>query len=108
VLCDPELPDHVSIDEHNNLYISLDVDIRELFMKQVIPVSINDETKTHGFVYYLHARDVSLQSSDSHTRQCVLLHGSGGIAMCNTQTGDIYKVGSRANVYANVRLILTL
>ena len=45
VVCQPELPDNVSMDEHNNLYISLDVSISELFSKQVIPVIINDELK---------------------------------------------------------------
>jgi hypothetical protein len=106
VLCDPELPENVDIDDDNNLFISLAVDIRELFSNQVIPVYINDEIKAHGFVYYLHAGDVRL----SDTRQCVLLRGvgglecGGGIAMCNTKTSDIYNVGTRANVYANIRL----
>ena len=113
VLCEPELPDNISIDEDNNIYISLDVNIQELFVKQVLSVVINDE---HGFVYYLHACDVTLQSSSSSSsnpgRQRVLLHGvsgvagAGGIAKWNNHQGggDIYKVGQRANVYANIRL----
>jgi hypothetical protein len=104
VLCDPEIPDNVSIDDDNNIYISLDVDVCELFTKQVIPVTINDEIESHGFIYYLHACDVKLQSSNV-TRQRVLLHGTG-IAKWMSG-GDIYKIGSRANVYANVRLFLT-
>jgi hypothetical protein len=104
VLCDPELPDNVDIDDDNNLFISLNVDICELFVKQIVPVYINDEVKSHGLVYYLHACDVNLGSS---TRQCVLLHGIGGIARCNTvSSSNIYNVGIRANVYANVRLTL--
>jgi len=80
VLCEPELPDHVTIDEHNNIYISLDVNIYDLFRDQVVPVYITDEIKTHGFVYYLHAGDVTCQSGG---RQCVLLRGGGGgIALC--------------------------
>lgn len=108
VLCDPELPENVDIDDDNNIFISLTVDIRELFSNQVIPVYINDEIKAHGIVYYLHAGDVRL----SNTRQCVLLRGvgglecGGGIAMCNTKTSDIYNVGTRASVYANIRLML--
>lgn len=106
VVCQPELPDNVSIDENNNMYISLDVGICELFTKQVIPVIINDELKAHGFVYELHARDVCLQSTDA-VKQCVLLRGSSkGIAAYNTATSDIYKVGTRANVYANIHLTL--
>jgi hypothetical protein len=119
VLCDPELPDNVSLDDNNNLFISLDVNILELFRDQVVPVYINDEIKDRGFIYYLHACDVTLRSD---TRQCVLLRGLGGsssgggvggIAMMNTNTNtntntksnDIYKVGARASVYANVRLV---
>jgi len=122
VLCEPELPDHVTIDEHNNIYISLDVNIYDLFRDQVVPVYITDEIKTHGFVYYLHARDVTCQSGG---RQCVLLRGGGGggggrgggIALCSQKTAaatttgggacanDMYKVTDRANVYAIVKLI---
>ena len=118
VLCEPELPDHVTIDEHNNIYISLDVNIHDLFRDQVVPVYITDEIKTHGFVYYLHAGDVTCQSG---ARQCVLLRGGsgggGGIALCrhNQKTAaatttahgvnDMYKVTDRANVYAVVKLI---
>ena len=120
VLCDPELPDNVSLDDNNNLFISLDVNILELFRDQVVPVYINNEIKDRGFIYYLHACDVTLRSD---TRQCALLRGLGGvggagvgggvggIAMMNTNTNtntksnDIYKVVSRASVYANVRLV---
>jgi hypothetical protein len=106
VVCQPELPENVSIDENNNMYISLDVGICELFTKQVIHVIINEELKSHGFVYELHARDVCLQSTDA-VKQCVLLRGSSkGIAAYNTATSDIYKVGIRANVYANIHLTL--
>lgn len=122
VLCEPELPDHVTIDEHNNIFVSLDVSISDLFRNQVVPVYITDEIKARGFVYHLHARDVTLQSG---ARQCVILRGSsGGIARCNhcqkttsaTATtaavsvasglNEIYKVTDRANVYAVVKLIL--
>lgn len=108
VLCEPELPDHVSLDDHNNLFISLDVNVLELFSRQVVPVYINDEIKNHHIVFYLHACDVTFRSD---TRQCVLLRGvdgvsgCGGIAKCSTITSDIYKVSVRANVYANVRLV---
>lgn len=103
VLCDPELPENVSLDDNNNLYISLDVNIQDLFRDQVVPVYINDEIKSHGFVYYLHACDVTLRTD---TEQSVLLRGCrGGIAMMN-HNADIYNVDKRANVYANVRLVV--
>ena len=103
VLCDPELPDNVAIDDNNNIYISLDVNMYELFRDQVVPVYINDEIKSHGFVYYLHACDFTLQQN---RQQSILLRGSrGGIATMNNNA-DIYKVDKRANVYANVLLVV--
>ena len=111
VLCQPELPDHVTIDEDNNIYVSIDVNIVDLFRNQIVPVYITDEIKTHGFVYYLHADDVTCQSG---TRQCVLLRsgaggggtggggGAGGIALLGPN--HIYKVTDRENVYAIVKL----
>lgn len=111
VLCEPELPDIVTIDDDNNIYISLDVDIYELFAKQIVEVIISDEFKSHGFIYYLHACDVTLQSS-SIGRQRVLLRGIGGGdgnngcgGIAKWTSGDIYKIGMRSNVYANVRLV---
>jgi len=106
VLCQPELPDHVTVDEDNNIYVSIDVNIVDLFRNQIVPVYITDEIKTHGFVYYLHATDVTCQSG---ARQCVLLRsgagggaGTGGIALLGTN--HIYKVTERANVYAIIKL----
>jgi hypothetical protein len=106
VLCDPELPENVTIDDNNNIYISLDVNICDLFREQVLPVFINDEIKINGFIYYIHASDVTLRTD---TTQCVLLHGCGGIAAMNNtakHTTDIYKVDKRSNVYANIRLVM--
>lgn len=105
VLCDPELPDNVTIDDNNNIYITLDVSVNELFRAQVLPVTINEEIKDNNILYYLHAADVTLRTD---LIQRVLLHGCGGIALiCNntSHTNDMYKVDKRANVYANIRLI---
>jgi len=95
----------VTIDDHNNIYISLDVNICELFREQVLPVVINDEIKTNGFVYYINASDVTLRSDIT---QQVLLHGSVGIAAMNhtRNATDMYKVDKRANVYANIHLTI--
>jgi hypothetical protein len=109
VLCEPELTDNITIDDDNNIYISLDVNIQELFVKQVLPVVVDD---VHGFVYYLHACDVTLSSYNTAGRQRILLRdvrgvaGSGGIAKWNHHQSDIYKVIQRANVFANIRLVL--
>jgi hypothetical protein len=103
------------------------VNIVDLFRNQIVPVYITDEIKTHGFVYYLHATDVTCQSG---ARQCVLLRsgagggtragggprggagtragggtrGGAGAGIALLGTNHIYKVTERANVYAIIKL----
>ena len=101
VLCNPELPENVSIDENNNIYINdIDVDICELFKNQNILISIDDTSKSRGFIYELRASDVCFRSD---IRQRVRLYGSYGLACVNSQ--DIYNVTTRAHVFAVIRLV---
>ena len=103
VLCNPELPENVTIDENNNIYINdIDVDICELFKNQIILISIDDTSKQRGFIYELRANDVCFRSD---SRQRVRLHGSYGLACVNSQ--DIYNVTKRGDVFAVIRLITT-
>lgn len=117
VICEPEIPKHITIDENNHIYINTDVNICELFKNQVISVIIDDETHKHGFEYKLYARDVSFQSDK---KQCIRLYGSNGLAslsnVCATSNrneatglgGDnsMYDVSKRSNVYAIVKLVM--
>jgi len=104
VLCNPELPSHITIDEHNNIFINnVDVDIYELFYNQVIHITIDDETKAHGFTYELYASDVCFQTK---TKQCVRLYGSNGLS--RVSNSDIYNASNKSNVYAVFRLVAKL
>lgn len=101
ILCNPELPPHITIDEDNNIFINdIDVDIYELFYNQVIHITIDDETKAQGFIYELYAGDVCFQTK---TKQCVRLYGSNGIS--RVSNSDIYNASNKSNVYAVFRLI---
>jgi hypothetical protein len=101
VLCNPELPPHITIDEDNNIFINnIDVDIYELFYNQVIYITIDDETKAHGFTYELYAGDVCFQTK---TKQCVRLYGSNGLS--RVSNSDIYNASNKSNVYAVFRLV---
>ncbi len=102
VLCNPELPPNITIDEHNNIYINdIDIDICELFNNQVIVIYIDDSTKENGFIYELRASDVCLRSD---IKQRVRLHGSRGLACINNN--EIYNVTKRSNVYAVIKLYI--
>jgi len=119
VICEPEIPQHITIDENNHIYINIDVNICELFKDQIVSVIINDETQKHGFEYKLHARDVCFQSDK---KQCIRLYESTGLAsVCSTtfnrndSTGSglgvggdntMYDVSKRSNVYAIVKLVV--
>lgn len=101
VLCNTDLPPHITIDEHNNIFINdIDVDIYELFYNQVIHITIDDETKAQGFIYELYASDVCFQTK---TKQCVRLYGSNGIS--RVSNSDIYNASNKSNVYAVFRLV---
>jgi curved DNA-binding protein CbpA len=101
ILCNPELPPHITIDEDNNIFINnVDIDIYELFYNQVIHITIDDETKAQGFIYELYAGDVCFQTK---TKQCVRLYGSNGIS--RVSNSDIYNASNKSNVYAVFRLI---
>lgn len=104
VVCEPELPSHVTIDEYNNLYIAVDININDLFRNQYIDVTLDDDAEKHGFTYKLCAGDVTFQTE---TKQRICLQGNRGIACCG-RDGDMYNVSKRANVYAVVRLVTTL
>jgi len=121
VICEPEVPKNVTIDENNHIYINIDVNICELFKNQEMTVIIDEETKKHGFEYKLYARDVSFQSNK---KQCVRLYGSNGLASVYTSVytttsnrndstilgggfdNTMYDVTKRSNVYAIVKLIV--
>ena len=101
VLCNPELPSHITIDEHNNIFINnVDVDIYELFYNQVIHITIDDDTKAQGFIYELYAGDVCFQTK---TKQCIRLYGSNGLS--RVSNSDIYNASNKSNVYAVFRLV---
>lgn len=114
VICEPEIPEHITIDENNNIYINVDVNICELFKNQKISVIINDETQKHGFEYKLHAREVCFQSDK---KQCIRLYESNGLAsVCATSSRNdnnnlvgcdtMYDVSKRSNVFAIVKLVV--
>jgi hypothetical protein len=96
VLCEPELPQHITIDEYNNLYIEVDVNIIQLFREQILKIKLNEHIQFH-----LRACFVSFQNN---MKQKIKLEGHSGLA-CVGSGGDMYNVTKRSNVYAIVRLI---
>ena len=98
VLCEPELPQHITIDEYNNLYIEVDVNIIELFREQILKIKLNEHIQFH-----LRACFVSFQNN---MKQKIKLEGHPGLACVGGGSGgDMYNVTKRSNVYAIVRLI---
>ena len=99
VNCVPELPDNVQIDDNNNVYIDVTVQLLELFNQEKYTVKM-PETKRE---YILYSRDVRLIRDRPQTIE--LFSGetpAQGISMINHKS--IYDVSKKGKVYAIVSI----
>jgi len=91
VKCFPMLPDNVSIDDKNNIYISATFDVKEILNKEVIRVGIGK-------------REFEISPSDLMIQpyQTIALKGKG-ISKINTV--DIYDISKKSNILVNISLL---
>jgi len=90
VKCFPMLPDNVTIDDKNNIYISATFDIKEILNKEVIEVVIGK-------------REFEISPNDLIVKpyQTIILKGKG-ISKINTL--DIYDISKKSNILVNIAL----
>lgn len=91
VKCFPMLPDNVSMDDKNNIYISATFDIKEILNKEVIKVGIGK-------------REFEISPCDLMIKpyQTIILKGKG-ISKINTV--DIYDISKKSNILVNITLL---
>jgi hypothetical protein len=91
VKCFPMLPDNVTIDDKNNIYISATFDVKEILNKEVIRVGIGK-------------REFEISPSDLMIKpyQTMILKGKG-ISKINTV--DIYDISKKGNILVNISLL---
>jgi hypothetical protein len=92
VKCNPMLPENITIDEDNNLHISLTLKISDIWEKEWVDI----EMEQHK---------ISVSSSDFKVmKHQIVLLAKQGITKINVV--DIYDITQKSDVYLNVTMIL--
>lgn len=91
IKCMPDLPNHVSIDEKNNLHVYLNVKYEGLLKKEIITVNLDNQ------VYNFNVCELKIKSN-----QIIKLENQG-ISIINNQ--DIFDNTKRSDIYLHVMLI---
>lgn len=101
VLCNPELPENMTIDEDNNLLVSLDLEGSNL-----LDIIKSEQISTESaFVSLLiGTRDFSIPLNKLHMKkEQTYIFFKQGIA--NVIENDIYNVSNKADIIVNIRIV---
>ena len=93
VKCIPVLPDHIYIDEINNIYIDVRTRVETLFNQSKLTVSI---TESISF-------DIPVHTLEFKTHQTITLQKCG-IPMINTE--NMYDVSEKMNVIIHLEILV--
>ena len=89
VECEPVLPDYISIDQHNNLYVNLSTTTNISKRKNI---NINIGSNNYNIV----VAELYIKKYQRYTIK------NSGVAFMNTY--DIYNVNNRSNIYIDIHL----
>jgi hypothetical protein len=101
VLCNPELPENMTIDEDNNLLVSLDLEGSKL-----LDIIKSEQSSTDSaFVSLLiGTRDFSIPLNKLHMKkEQTYIFFKQGIA--NVIENDIYNISNKADIIVNIRIV---
>lgn len=93
VECNPLLPDHVWMDDHNNLFVELEVEVGEIWDKPAFSFTLG---QTHQF----QLSPVTQLYCTSQPQQIVLEH----CGIPEIQVDKIYDTSTRKHIYVNIRI----
>tara|TARA_Y100000591_G_C21854510_1_gene714194 strand:- start:1741 stop:2619 length:879 start_codon:yes stop_codon:yes gene_type:complete len=88
VKCEPKLPDYISIDNLNNLYINIALQLSEIYIKETIDISIGENK------FILYVKDLKIVKF-----QQIILKAKG-IAQINSS--DIFCISKKASIYVAI------
>jgi hypothetical protein len=101
VLCNPELPENMTIDEDNNLLVSLDLEGSNLLD---IIKSEKISTESAFVSLLIGTRDFSIPLNKLHMKkEQTYIFFKQGIA--NVIENDIYNVSNKADIIVNIRIV---
>ena len=89
--CEPMLPDYISLDNYNNLYINISTSVSTLINQTNIDICIGDNKYV-----------VPVQALYLRKFQRYRINGQG-ISLINTK--EIFNVDTRANIFVDIRFI---
>ena len=92
VQCEPELPENMELDEYNNIHVSLQYNLLEIWGKETIEYSLGN---THTRTFCLDSLKLTKES------QCIVKEREG-IPVANDV--DIYNVDKISDIYLHITL----
>ena len=90
IQCEPSLPDYISLDQYNNLYVNLSTTIHSILNQDTITINIANKQ------YILPISELYIKKYQVYTFKNI------GIALVNTK--NIYDIENRGNIYVNIHL----
>lgn len=88
IQCEPELPNYITLDEYNNLYVNLSMSIKSILNDNALTINIGTKK------YIIPINKLYIRKHQRYTFK------NEGILLINTK--DIYSTQSRANIYVDI------
>ena len=92
VQCEPVLPDYINLDQYNNIYVALSINLSSIFKKEYLDLNIGLKT------YKIPVAELYMRKHQRYTIK------KTGISLINTR--DIYNINERANIVVDIHTIL--
>mgnify|MGYP003670726276 CR=1 FL=1 len=90
IQCEPVLPDYISIDQHNNLYVNLSTSLTNILNRKNININIGNRN------YNIIVSELYIKKYQRYIIK------NKGVAFINTN--DIYNINNRCNIYIDIHL----
>ena len=91
IQCEPKLPTHIELDQYNNIYIKLSVNIISILETTYINVNIGSK------VYEIPVSELYIRKYQRYTIK------KKGLSLINTN--EIYNINERAHIYIDIHFI---
>lgn len=91
VQCEPDLPDYISIDESNNLYVNLSIDINSILNDESITINIGEKK------FIIPINQLQIKKYQRYNFKKL------GISSINTN--DIFNIDNLSDIYINITFL---
>jgi len=106
VQCEPSLPEFMSIDEYNNLYINISTTLKSLLKHKVINITFdsNNDIISNKMSNRIDKLMIPIEELYIKREQRYILHNKGIYGIDTTNTADIYNTNKlrRSDIYIDI------